>query len=690
MVVDAPSVPDRTAAEDEWQWLEEIQSEKALDWVSSQNERTVAQFDPASLETTRRNILEVLDSTDRIPMVTRHGPFLYNFWQDAANPRGLWRRTTLESYRTATPEWDILLDVDALGQREGIEWVFAGASLLFPAFDRALIRLSPDGGDAVDIREFDLERRDFVADGFILPTDKTFVGWVDRDAIFVSTDFGPGTLTKSSYPRQVRRWRRGTPIGEAELIHEIPAEHLGVWGQHTHTVGFERDIVRDGVDFWHSRNYLLDGSDLVPIDVPDDAVIDVYREWLLVELRSDWTVGGETFPAGALLATRFDDFLNGERRLTALFTPDAHTSLAGYNWTHNHLLLTTLHDVASRVEVLSPGVDGWSRRDLGTVAPNQTISAWAVDEDVDDDYWLTVTGFTQPTSLQLGTIGVDVVETLKTAPSFLDGSAFTVSQHFATSKDGTAVPYFQVSLADLQLNGRNPTRLYGYGGFEIPLTPAYDGTAGRAWLEQGGVQVVANIRGGGEYGPAWHQAALRGNRHRAYEDFAAVAQDLIARQVTSPAHLGCVGGSNGGLLVGNMLTHYPELFGAVVCQVPLLDMKRYTKLSAGTSWIAEYGDPDVPDDWVFIQTFSPYHNLREGVTYPPVLFYTATSDDRVGPVQARKMAARMQARGIPDVLFYENREGGHGGAADNSQRAHMLAMSYEFLRAHLFPKDVND
>ena len=688
-MADDPSYPDRTAAEDEWRWLEEINSEESLQWVSKQNERTAGRFDPASLETTRRRILEVLDSTDRIPLASRHGAFLYNFWQDAANPRGVWRRTTPESYRTASPEWDILLDVDALGQREGIEWVFAGASLLHPTFDRALVRLSPDGGDAVDVREFDLEQRSFTLDGFILPTAKTGVSWVDRDTLLVSTDFGPGTLTRSSYPRQVRRWRRGEAIGDAGLLLEVPEEHMGVWAEHTHTVGFERDILRDAIDFWHSRTFLVDGSDLVPVDVPDDAVIEIHREWLLVELRSDWTVGGESFPAGALLTTRIDAFLDGERRLTTLFAPDAHTSLAAYSWTRNHLLITTLHDVASRLEVLSPGANGWSHRDLGTVQPNQTISAWGVDEDESDDYWLTATGFIQPTSLQLGTIGVDAVETVKTAPSFFNESAFTVSQHFATSKDGTAVPYFQVSPTGLPFNGRNPTRLYGYGGFEIPLTPSYDGAAGRAWLEQGGVLVVANIRGGGEYGPAWHQAALRQNRHRAYEDFAAVAQDLIARQVTSPAHLGCMGGSNGGLLVGNMLTHYPELFGAIVCQVPLLDMMRYTKLSAGTSWIAEYGDPDVPEDWAFIQTFSPYHNLREDVTYPPVLFYTATSDDRVGPVQARKMAARMQALGIPDVLFYENREGGHGGAADNSQRAHMLAMSYEFLRAHLVPEDTN-
>jgi prolyl oligopeptidase len=427
---------------------------------------------------------------------------------------------------------------------------------------------------------------------------------------------------------------------------------------------------------------VIDGE-LVRVDVPEDAEVGWHREWLTIELRTDWEVGGETYVAGSLLAANVDAFLAGDRNLEVLFKPDARTSLAGYSWTRNHLLLTTLRDVASRVEVLTPGSGDWARQELGAVEPNQAIDVEAVDEDESDDYWLMVTGFLQPSALQLGTVGSDELETLKSAPSFFDAAAFTVEQHFATSKDGTRIPYFQVSPKDLPLDGSAPTLLSGYGGFEIARTPAYDGTIGRAWLEQGGVYVLANIRGGGEYGPAWHQAALRQNRHRAYEDFAAVAQDLIARKVTSPEHLGCMGGSNGGLLVGNMLTHYPELFGAIVCQVPLLDMQRYTKLSAGYSWIAEYGDPDLPEDWAFIQTFSPYHNLREGVEYPPVLFYTATSDDRVGPVQARKMAARMQARGIPNVLMYENREGGHGGAADNAQRAHMLAMGFEFLRQHL-------
>jgi prolyl oligopeptidase len=681
---DAPQVQDRSLVDDENLWLEEIHDERALAWVEEQNQRTLSAFDAAALATTTRQILDVLDSTDRIPRLSKYGPYFYNFWKDAEHPRGLWRRTTLDSYRTPAPDWDVLLDVDELGRREKTEWVFAGVEMHFPDYRRALLKLSPDGGDAVAVREFDLESRDFVAGGFALPSAKSDISWVDVDTVLVTTDFGPGSLTTSGYPRQLKRWRRGQPIEEAELLHEAPTDHMALWAEHDHTVGYERSIVRDFIDFYHTRAYLLRGNDLVPIEVPEDAVIVFHREWLLINLRSDWQVERETFPAGSLLATKADDYLAGQVRITALFTPEAGVSLEDYSATRHHLLLTKLRDVASEVELLTPTDNGWSRQKLDATQPNQSVTVGGVDRDENDDFWLTVAGYLQPDTLQLGTVGSDRLETLKRSPSFFDESAFRVEQHFATSRDGTRVPYFQIAPNDLEQNGRNPTMLYGYGGFEVSLTPDYDGVTGRAWLEAGGVYVVANIRGGGEYGPDWHHAALRENRHRAYDDFAAVARDLIERGVTSPRHLGCAGGSNGGLLVGNMLTHYPELFGAIVCLVPLLDMKRYTMLSAGTSWIAEYGDPDKADDWAFIQTFSPYHNLRDGVSYPPVLFYTATSDDRVGPVQARKMAARMQARGIEDVLFYENREGGHAGSADNAQKAQMQAMSFEFFKMHLF------
>ena len=665
---------------DEFLWLEEIYGEKPLEWVAEQNQRTVAMLESTEFATTSARVLEVLDSTDRIPGVQKYGSWYYNFWKDAEHPRGLWRRTTLEQYRETSPNWELVIDLDELCRTETAEWVWAGALIRFPDHSRALIRLSPDGGDAVTLREFDINAKRFVEDGFVLPVAKTFyASWIDDDSIFVATDLGPESLTTSSYPRIVKRLHRGESLEDAETVFEIDANHMMAGVDHDHTVGFERDVVTDVVDFFHRRSYLLRSGEQVLIDVPEDAELDFMREWLLIQPKSDWELDGTMHVAGNLLATNLEAWLSGERTVDVLFQPDVQTSFSGWSATRNHLLLTLLQDVSSRIVVLTRTQTGWDRADLAGAPALHSVNASAVDADESDDYWLSLSGFLTPTTLQLGSIGGGVAETIKTSPAFFDAAGYTVEQHFVTSADGTRVPYFQVGPADLKTDGSNPTLLYGYGGFEISLTPGYNGVIGRTWLERGGVYVVANIRGGGEYGPTWHTSALHANRHRAYEDFSAVAEDMIDRGVTTAKHLACEGGSNGGLLVGNMLTRFPELFGAIACEVPLLDMKRYTKLNAGYSWIAEYGDPDDPEQWEYVKTFSPYHLLEAGREYPPVLFYTATSDDRVGPVQARKMAARMQAMELPDVWFYENREGGHGAAADNKQSAHMRATVFEFL-----------
>lgn len=532
--------------------------------------------------------------------------------------------------------------------------------------------------------------------------------------------------------------RRGEPLATAPLLFEVAENHMLAVVAHDSTPGFERTFAVDYIDFFNQRtSVLLDGS-WVDIDVPTDVNISAHREWLLFRPRQDWALDGTVYPAGALLAAPFDDYLAGSRELSVLFTPDAHTSLQSWSWTRNFLLLNLLRDVSSEIRVLDPSVPAaskesgaWASTLLNACPPLHDVNAYAVDDEDDspsdggagDDFWLVATGFTTPSTLMRGTLErgsassesaasdsaasddagtagvVSSHAAVKASPSFFNDSQYEVQQHFAVSEDGTRVPYFQVASRDLVLDGQNPTQLSGYGGFEVSRTPAYSGTVGRAWLERrtggsngaasagpgaaahsrGGVYVVANIRGGGEYGPGWHRAALQENRHRAYEDFAAVARDLISRGVTSRERLGCVGGSNGGLLVGNMLTSYPELFGAVSCGVPLLDMRRYTRLSAGHSWIAEYGDPDVPEQWDYIKTFSPYHLLRDGVEYPETFIWTATSDDRVGPVQARKMAARMEAMGIPNVWFHEALEGGHAGASDNRQAAALQARSQHFL-----------
>ena len=665
---------------DPYLWLENIHGERALDWVKAQNAITEKQFASSpGFAKTRDAILEVLDSDARIPYPNRMGEFLYNFWQDKAHARGIWRRTTLTEYRKATPKWETLLDIDALNKIEDKKWVFKGSRCLKPDYTRCLVSLSPGGGDAVEVREFDLQAKSFVKDGFFVPVAKTEIGWIDQDHVYVGTDFGPGSMTDSSYPRIVKEWTRGTLLASAAMVYEGKSSDLAVSAYHDRTPGFERDFVNVAKDFYHSETWLRRDGKLIRVDVPSDAQTDTHRQWLLIKPRSAWTVGGATYPSGSLLAAKFDDYMAGKRDLVALFTPDAHTALSAWSWTQHHLILDVLDDVKSKLVVLTPQThDAWQHADMPGAPALSTVGMVDTDPDRSDEYWLSVTGFLTPSSLERGVLGHGRAQTIKRSPAFFDAAKFTVSQHFATSKDGTRVPYFEIAPKHLKLDSNNRTLLYGYGGFEVSLLPYYSGSIGRAWLSRDGVYVVANIRGGGEYGPAWHEAALKANRPRAYEDFAAVAQDLVKRGVTSPAHLGAEGGSNGGLLMGNMLTLYPQLFGAIACEVPLLDMKRYSHLSAGASWMAEYGNPDT-DDWNFIKTFSPYQNVEKDKKYPPVLFYTTTSDDRVGPVQARKMAAKMQGWNLPNVWFFENTEGGHGAGADNKQSAHMHAMAWDFL-----------
>ncbi|MGV9766095.1 prolyl oligopeptidase family serine peptidase [Micromonospora tulbaghiae] len=587
--------------DDPYLWLEELEGADAVRWVRERNAETAAALtEGEAFASLRAEIRQVLDADDRIPYPGWRGDgFYYNFWTDTVHPRGVWRRTPLDQYRRSEPEWDVLLDLDALAAEEGENWVWQQVTVLRPGYRRCLISLSRGGADAVVVREFDLVRRDFVEDGFTLPEAKTDVCWIDVDHIFVGTDFGPGSLTSSGYPRVVKRWRRGTPVSAAVVVHEGRADDVAVHAWHEPTPGFARDFVGRSLDFYRVRKHLLTGAgELVPIDVPEDADSDVHREWLLIRLRSAWTDP----PVGQ----------------------------------HSRIVET--------------------------------------DPDHGDAYLLDSEGFLQPATLRLGQVG-GPAETLKRAPAFFDPEGLAVRQFFATSVDGTRVPYFVVGKADA---AGGPALLTGYGGYEIPMTPNYSGVIGRGWLARGGTYVVANIRGGGEYGPRWHRAALRENRLRAYEDFAAVAADLVTRGITTPRQLGVEGGSNGGLLMGVMLTRYPALFGAVVAHVPVLDMRRYHRLLAGASWIAEYGDPDREEDWAYLREYSPYHNVRAGEAYPPVLLVTSTRDDRVHPAHARKTAARLREHGH-DVAYHESVEGGHGAAANNEQRAFVWTLTLEFL-----------
>lgn len=663
---------------DPYAWLEEVEGSRALDWVKAQNDRTEARLAASpQFKQMDSSIREVLDSDAKIPGVQKIGEYYYNFWKDRQHERGVWRRTTLDEYRKPSPKWETVLDLDALNKAENAQWVWHGADCLRPDYKRCLIALSRGGSDADVTREFDLSTKQFVSDGFFRPEAKGGLGWIDADTVYVYTDFGPGSQTSSGYPRIVKRWRRGQPLQKAELVYEGKADDMYIAAVHDDTPGFERDFVSRTLAFYNDELYLRDADGkLHKIDAPNSANKSVKREWLTLELRDPWTVGGKTYAAGSLLATRFDDFMAGKREFEVLFAPTETASLAGVAWTRRHLVLNVLDDVKNRLSVLTPGADGWKKSEFVGAPAFGTLGVQAVDSDDSDAVWLTATDYLTPTTLSLAELG-QPPQTLKTMPAFFDASRDTIEQHFATSLDGTRVPYFLVRPKDLAFDGQAPTLLYGYGGFEISMTPAYSGGLGRAWLDNGGVYVVANMRGGGEYGPRWHQAALKQNRHKAYEDMAAVAQDLVTRKITSAPHLGVQGGSNGGLMAGNMLTQYPQLFGAVVVQVPLLDMKRYSHLLAGASWMAEYGDPDT-DDWQFIQTFSPYHLFDAKKPYPPVIFLTSTRDDRVHPGHARKMAAKMIEAG-KDVTYFENIEGGHGGAANNAQQAHMSALAYSFL-----------
>lgn len=741
---------------DEFLWLEQIHGERPLDWVREQNARTEALLESPELREVEAGILAALDAPDRIALVTKRGDRYYNLWRDAEHPRGLWRRTDWESYLAGDPQWEVLLDLDALAEREETPWVFAGAQLLRPDWDRALLRLSPDGGDAVRVREFDLPSRSFVPaaqDGFDLAVAKTHVSWLDRDRLLVGTVLDPdpqsGDVTRSSYPRTQRVLHRGQTLQDAEQVFTVDREHVAAFGHHDSTPGWERTVAVDAVDFYRSVTWLrtedteagaaADRSAERPgwrrIEVPEDSDVSFHRQWMCVSMKTDGRIRGVDHRAGSLLVAPAQEWLAGTAELQPVFLPDEHTVLSSWTWTASHLVLVLLQDVASVLRVLPQDrlTDPGAAEHAVPVPmdppnpddPFLTLSAAAVDDedpDCDDDLWVTATGALTPTTLlrltlapapagtgrpqhaaTSGAVEADVVTrrvTVAQAPERFETSGLAVTQHWVRSDDGTQVPYFQIGPRDLPLDGRSPVVMDGYGGFQASKLPGYSAVQGLGWLtrrdddDRQGVWVIATIRGGGEFGPGWHRAALREKRHRAYEDFAAVARDLVERGVTSRERLAATGRSNGGLLMGVMATRYPELFGALSCGVPLLDMRRYTVLSAGYSWIAEYGDPDVPEDWEFIRTFSPYHLLVDrpvegaqegrdaagpGTGYPDQLVWTATSDDRVGPVQARKYAARLQRLGVPNTWFHEDLDGGHAGASDNRQAAAMNARSLQFL-----------
>lgn len=702
-----------TPSEDKHQWLEEVQGDKALAWVRSQNQRTVQAFGDPEKAAAYKRILDALDSKEKIAYLSRMGVFYYNIWKDAEHPQGLWRRTTLESYRGGSPEWETVLDLDALSREEGVSWVWGGKTALdegdSSTWDRVLLHLSPGGSDAVVVREFDVVNKAFVpesAGGFVIPEAKTRVCYRTRDELLLGTDFGEGSMTASGYPRTVCAWQRGTPLSAAQVVYEGKVEDVAVGGHMYSDRGHWHEFLNRGLNFFANEKYYRRGDPSIPahaggpfvkLPLPDDAGVSTFADACLVKLRSDWSVpGGPVYKAGSLLSLPIDDLVESKfSEVQVLFEPTERCSLPREfpAMTKRFLVVTVMDNVKKALQFWE-FVDGlWVKRseDGDCLPVGSDVSVGAVWGHGSDDIWITQDGFLQPESLQLASAADCAAkpENLAAKPATFDAAGLLVEQRMADSLDGTKVPYFVVRRSDAPLNGSSPTILDGYGGFQISRLPHYSTVYGIGWLERGGVYVLANIRGGGEFGPSWHQAAKREKRHKAYEDFEAVARDLVRTGVTSTERLACTGGSNGGMLVGNMLAREgANLFGAVICRVPLLDMWRYNKLLAGASWVAEYGNPDKPEDWAFLRAFSPYHtiedSLRPGSGWggcPNVLFTTSTKDDRVHPAHARKMVSKLSdsPEAAPKVFYWENIEGGHGGAANNPQSAYMWALTFEFL-----------
>ena len=676
---------------DPYLWLEEVHGPRALAWAAEHTAATEVRFASMWRSDLEKRLRGILDDPRRLVVPSRRADWMYNFWRDADHPRGLWRRTPREPMRAGAPEWQVLLDVDALGAAEGVEWSFAGTVHGPAGSGRALVNLSPDGGDAHVVREFDLDAAAFVADTpFALDVHKSRAAWIDRDTLLVASALDGGGSTDSGYPISARVWRRGTPLREAPVIVEGVASDVGIFPSVDHTGGGAVAMVEVAHDFFHFENHVWDALDpaAVPrvVDLPQDAHVSAHGDLITVRATTDAVIGGARVAGGTLLVGPLADVHAG-RALTKVFEPTATRVLSTWTWTRNRLVLTVLDDVQSRLVALDPA-DGWAATPLELDVPDSdvySIDVAARDADEDDELWVVARGFLTPATLIVTDastkLSAGAARVVASAPATFDATGLAASQHWAVSADGTRVPYFEVG--PRVRTGALPVLMSGYGGFEHALTPEYPAIVGPAWLEEGGVFVVANIRGGGEFGPAWHLAALRENRHRAYEDFVAVARDLVARDVSTADRIGCHGRSNGGLLVGNMLTQYPGDFGAIVCGVPLLDMRRYTRLSAGASWIAEYGDPDKPEDWEFVRTFSPYHLVEPDAAYPPSLIYAATSDDRVGPVQARKMAALLEAETDAEVHYLEPGDGGHAGSIDNATTAALHATIHAFLRETL-------
>ena len=666
---------------DPYLWLEEVEGKKSLAWVEEQNEETFTRYtETNAFKEKYERIKKELNDDERIPSAYYQNGEMYNFWRDEKNVRGVWRKTSFKSYLKDEPIWENILDIDQLANDEGINWLYKGADCLAPEYKRCLIRLSDGGTDAVTIREFDLEEKKFVKDGFNTYPSKQNASWINEDQILIGADFGEGSMNESGYPMQVKLWNRGEPLEEAKIFFSGSYEKIFNFPFVSIRPDGKYYGIIEGPTFFSEVLHLFDGEKLIKINLPQ--MIDIhgfFKESLILSIEEDWGI----FKSGSLLEINVNSLLANsvdESDVKIIFEPDGQRFISGVSIGKHQLMVSMLENVNGKITRFMKKDDRWDSKDIEGFQ-NSTMNIYGQDVWSDNSF-ISVSNFLEPSSIYHASDGADYKK-IKSRKNSIDPEKYRVEQNFVSSADGTSIPYFLISRKDINLDGKNPTILYGYGGFQISKPPSYlGGSIAEYWLNSGGVYVVSNIRGGGEYGPAWHQSALKENRQRAYDDFIAIAIDLIEKGITSKDHLGIEGRSNGGLLVGATFTQRPDLFNAVICGVPLLDMYRYDKLLAGASWVDEYGDPDNPEEWEFIRKYSPYQNLKKGTEYPEVFFYTSTKDDRVHPGHARKMAKKMTDMGSP-IVYYENTEGGHAGTSNIDQFSFLLALQLAYLEDKL-------
>jgi len=665
---------------DPYLWLEEVESNKSLDWVRGQNalSEKVITTNPL-FEPLRKKYLEVFNDEDKIAYPNMVGDYVYNLWQDEKNERGLWRRMLKADFINKKTNWESVIDMDELSKKENKKWVFQGADWLAPDYKICLVYLSDGGKDENEIREFNGETKEFVESGFYFKESKGGVSWIDKNKVLVYRNFGEGTLTTSGYPRKVKLLERGSTMENAKTIFETDTISVSAGAFSIFSMNRQLVFIYNGITFYSAELYYLSGEKLEKVEYPKDAELSgFYKNEIILSLQSDWIVNEKNYKAGSLISFDLTENIKGNIDIKTIYEPNAKSSFVNLITPKDFITVNIMENVQNKLINFKLENNKWISKIVET--PKFGSIRLTAFDNQSNDYFYSYSNFITPTTLyHANETDIEITKKLK---DVFNAENLEVQQYAATSKDGTSIPYFVVHQKGMALNGSNPTIITAYGGFNISSQPDYRATVGIGWLEQGGVYVLANIRGGGEFGPSWHQTAMKEKRQNAYDDFYAVSQDLIDKKITSPDYLGAFGWSNGGLLMGVVFTQRPDLYNAVVVGAPLLDMKRYSKLLAGASWIGEYGDPDIPEEWDYIKKYSPYHNISKDKKYPEVFFVTSTKDDRVHPGHARKMAAKMSDMGHP-FYYHETIEGGHGAASTNEQQAYIWADIYTYFNMKL-------